>query len=149
LTAGELDQDDPEAEQPICVGIGLIARDGRYLVRQRPPGSAAMPGYWEFPGGKCEPGESAEAAAIRECREETGLEVEVVRLRRVIAYRYPHAWVEMSFYDCVTRPSSAEPDPATGFIWRAVHELPSLQFPGANEPILEELVRESMPASRG
>ena len=55
------------------VGIGLIARDGRYLIRRRPPlPGSPMPGVWEFPGGKCEPGESPEQAAARETLEETG-----------------------------------------------------------------------------
>ncbi len=74
-------ESQPEAEAdgpPIAVGIGLIARSGRYLVRQRPDGTA-MAGYWEFPGGKCEPGEPPEAAVVRECREETGLDVRVRR----------------------------------------------------------------------
>ena len=48
-------------EAPTRVGIGLIGRGGSYLIRLRPPGSA-MAGYWEFPGGKCEPGESPEVA---------------------------------------------------------------------------------------
>ena len=45
---------EPDDERPIRVGIGLISRGGRYLVRQRPAGQI-MAGYWEFPGGKCEP----------------------------------------------------------------------------------------------
>ena len=45
-------------ETPTRVGIGLIGRDGHYLIRQRRPGQI-MAGVWEFPGGKCEPGESA------------------------------------------------------------------------------------------
>ena len=48
------------------VGIGLIGRAGRYLIRQRPAlPSSPMPGFWEFPGGKCNPGESPEQAAVR------------------------------------------------------------------------------------
>ena len=67
---------EPGSETPICVGIALVARDGRYLIRQRPPG-AAMPGVWEFPGGKVEGEESETAALVRECREELGVEVEL------------------------------------------------------------------------
>ena len=46
--------------QPIPVGIGIIRRDDRFLVRQRPEGTVYA-GYWEFPGGKCEPGEDSGA----------------------------------------------------------------------------------------
>ena len=130
------------SERPGRVGIGLIGRDGMYLIRQRPPG-AALPGVWEFPGGKCEPDESPEMAALRECREETGLDVIIVRTRRVVTHRYPHAWVEMTFFDCETADPRAEPGPETGFVWVAADRLSSLTFPGANDAIVAELVEEA------
>jgi mutator protein MutT len=101
-----------------------------------------MAGYWEFPGGKCEPGESPASAAARECREEIGLEVCVGRLRREVTHRYPHAWVRLSYFDCATRVPDAEPDPATEFRWVPAGSLGTLRFPEANEPILIELARE-------
>src|SRR4051795_367155 len=91
--------DSDVLERPLEVGIALVGRSGSYLIRQRPPGTA-MAGYWEFPGGKCEAGESAAAATARECREELGLDVIVGRLRREITHRYPHAWVRLHFFDC-------------------------------------------------
>ncbi|WP_422926259.1 (deoxy)nucleoside triphosphate pyrophosphohydrolase [Singulisphaera sp. PoT] len=130
-----------EQERPVRVGIALVARDGRFLVRQRPPG-AAMPGVWEFPGGKCEPEESAEDATRRECLEEIGIEVELLGLRRRFDHRYPHAWVELSFFDAKTVEPDAEPPSETGFIWVSAAMLSSLVFPGANEAILEDLARE-------
>jgi mutator protein MutT len=108
-----------------------------------------MAGYWEFPGGKCEPGERPEDAAVRECGEELGLTVAIVRLRRVVSHRYPHAWVEMSFFDCVTIDPTAEPDPSTGFRWVRGSELAGLTFPGANEMVLKELARESADTQGG
>jgi mutator protein MutT len=122
---------------PTRVGIGLIARAGRYLVRQRPPG-AVMAGVWEFPGGKCERGESPEAATLRECREETGCDVTVERLRRVVSHRYPHGWIELSFFDC-TLADGAEPADGAGFVWVEAAALQTLTFPGANETVLAEL----------
>jgi 8-oxo-dGTP diphosphatase len=129
-------------ERPLCVGIALVCRRGFSLIRRRPPGTA-MAGYWEFPGGKCAPGETPAAATARECREEIGLEVIVGRLRREITYRYPHAWVHLSYFDCVTADPDAEPDPSTGFRWVAAESLVGLPFPEANEPILIELAREA------
>ena len=70
----------------VKAGIGLIGRDGSFLVRMRPPGTVYA-GYWEFPGGKCEPGESPDVATARECLEEVGLRVVVDRLRARFVHR--------------------------------------------------------------
>ena len=129
-------------EQPIPVGIGIIRRDACFLVRRRPEGSVYA-GYWEFPGGKCEPGESPGAATARECLEETGLTVVVGSLRRITTYRYPHGLVELHFYDCTTAEPAAEPAADSGFVWVRAGELAWRQFPEANEQIVEELVRAS------
>jgi 8-oxo-dGTP diphosphatase len=69
---------DPPGQVPgvihVVAGI-LIDASGRLLLAQRPPGKH-LAGMWEFPGGKCEPGEPAEAALVRELREELGIEAE-------------------------------------------------------------------------
>jgi mutator protein MutT len=131
---------------PIRVGIGLIARSGRYLIRKRPPlPGSPMPGVWEFPGGKCDPGESPEEAARRECREETGLDVVPKSLARTVRHDYPHGRVELHYFHCETADPRAEPDPSTGFVWVEAQRLPSLTFPEANGPILRELAAGARP----
>lgn len=127
-----------DAEQPIPIGIGLIRREDRFLVRRRPEGTVYA-GYWEFPGGKCEPGESPARATRRECYEETGLAVVVGSLRRISTYRYPHGFVELHFFDCITEEPLAEPDADSGFVWIKARELLSLRFPEANEAVLDDL----------
>ena len=134
--------DNHSTESPVRVGIGLIRRGNSYLVRQRPEG-AAMAGYWEFPGGKCEPGESPPEATRRECLEETGLEITLLGLRDTIEFRYPHAWVVMSFFDATVSGDTAAPALGSGFTWKTSAELQSLRFPGANEAILRDLLREA------
>jgi 8-oxo-dGTP diphosphatase len=137
-------------ERPVQVSIGVIARDGRYLIRRRPPlPGSPKPGYWEFPGGKAEPGESPEDAVVRECREEVGVAVRARRLRRVIVHRYPHGLVELSFFDCETADPRAEPPPESGFLWVDARDLPGYTFPGANDPIVAELVAEAEAEARG
>lgn len=130
-------------DESVRVGIGLIGRGGCYLIRRRPPlPGSPMPGVWEFPGGKCEPGESPAEAAARECREETGLSVRVVGLRQFRTHRYPHGMVELHYYDCETDDPAAEPAAGTGFLWVEAGRLPELTFPEANAPILRALAEE-------
>lgn len=127
----------------IRVGIGLIGREGRYLIRRRPPlPGSPMPGFWEFPGGKCHEGETPAETTARECLEEVGVPIVVGRLRRVVSHDYPHGRVELHFFECETADPEAEPAPGTGFVWVAVPELPGFRFPGANEEVVAELVGE-------
>lgn len=130
----------PEGE-PTLVGIGIIRRvpDGRILIRERPAGTVYA-GYWEFPGGKVEPGEAPDQATARECLEETGLAVLPHRLRAVVEHAYPHGFVRLHFFDCSPIDPDAAPDPACR--WVAPAELPSYRFPEANEAILAELAAE-------
>jgi 8-oxo-dGTP diphosphatase len=128
-------------DSPVPVGIGIIRRGDRFLVRQRPVGTVYA-GYWEFPGGKCEPGEDPARATARECFEETGLKVVVGPLRRVTTYRYPHGLVELFFHDCTTAHPTADPAAGSGFQWVQAGELLALRFPEANQAILEELACE-------
>ena len=132
---------DQPPETPTRVGVGLVRRGDRFLVRQRPEGSA-LAGLWEFPGGKCQPGEATDDATRRECREELGIDVRVVGLRRVVGFRYPHDRVELYYHDCVTCDPAAQPGPGTGFRWVAASGFRSLAFPEANGPILDDLARE-------
>jgi 8-oxo-dGTP diphosphatase len=130
----------PPTSEPgiVHVGIGLIQRGDRFLVRQRPEGTVYA-GYWEFPGGKCEPGETPAEATARECLEETGLAVVVGPLRRVTNHEYRHGRVKLFFFECATADPSAEPPTELGCRWIHARELLLLQFPEANEAILEEL----------
>jgi 8-oxo-dGTP diphosphatase len=131
------DNDEPALK----AGIGLIGRGGRFLVRMRPAGTVYA-GFWEFPGGKCEPGELPAQTVERECLEETGLRVAVGRLRHRTRYRYPHGLVELHFYDCTPEDKSAEPAAESGFRWAAAAELATLRFPEANEAVVHELATD-------
>jgi 8-oxo-dGTP diphosphatase len=75
----------------------IVGPDGRVLLAQRPPGKAYA-GYWEFPGGKLEAGETPRHALDRELREELGLTVRHAVPWLVQRYRYPHAHVELHFF---------------------------------------------------
>ena len=129
------------AESPTRVAIALVRRGNRFLVGTRPEG-LPLAGCREFPGGKCEPGEAADEAARRECMEETGLDVVTGSLRRVVRHAYPHALVELYYWDCEPADSGGEPDPGSGYVWVEASKLAGLNFPEANAPVLESLGRE-------
>ena len=107
------------ADRPItAVAVGILRRrDGQVLFAQRPPGKVYA-GYWEFPGGKIEPGESALDALVRELDEELG--IRVTSATEWIAQRhvYPHAHVELRFF--LVNAWDGEPDAREGqrFAWQ-------------------------------
>ena len=78
------------------VAAVLFRADGSYLLAQRPEGKAYA-GYWEFPGGKVEPGESLEQAIGREIREELGLEISAAYSWLTRTHVYAHAAVRLHF----------------------------------------------------
>jgi 8-oxo-dGTP diphosphatase len=129
------------ADRPTQVGIAVVRRADRFLVGQRPSGTVYA-GYWEFPGGKCEPAEDPASAAGRECLEETGLRVVVERLRRTVTHRYQHGLVELYFFDCRAENDTAQPTAGSGYCWVRAEDLSALRFPEANEVIVDELARE-------
>lgn len=79
----------------VAVGI-LVGDDGRYLLTTRPPGKVYA-GYWEFPGGKLEAGETVEQALRRELQEEIGVTIGQVEVWREQVVDYPHALVRLHF----------------------------------------------------
>ena len=82
----------------INVVAAIIMKDGRIFATQR--GYGDYKDWWEFPGGKIEPGETPEEALVREIREELHAEIEVVRLVDTVQYDYPKFHMEMSCYLC-------------------------------------------------
>jgi len=82
----------------VRVAAAVIVRaDGAVLLAQRPPGKP-FAGYWEFPGGKLEPGETPADALVRELHEELGLRVRSPCPWLVQEFVYPHAHVELNFF---------------------------------------------------
>jgi len=82
---------------PVDVAVGvLLDREGRFLLTSRPAGKVYA-GYWEFPGGKLEAGETVEAALKRELHEEIGIEIGAVQPWRVEIVDYEHARVRLHF----------------------------------------------------
>jgi 8-oxo-dGTP diphosphatase len=87
---------------PVEVAVGVLierdahGREGRFLLTSRPDGKPYA-GYWEFPGGKLEAGESVEQALARELHEELGIHIGGAERWKVEVFDYPHALVRLNF----------------------------------------------------
>ena len=86
------------AMKTVEVVAAIIVRDGRVFATQR--GYGAWKDWWEFPGGKIEPGESPEAALVREIREELSAEIVVDRFLTTVEWDYPEFHLKMHCYLC-------------------------------------------------
>src|SRR5215216_3212040 len=125
--------------RPVCTACGqvvyldpklavavLIALDGRILLGKRGPGSRE-PGKWSFPAGFVERGERVEQAAVREAREETGLDVVVGDL--VGLYSSDGETVVLAVYEATSVGEPRAGDDLTEVGWFAASDLPELAFP--------------------
>ena len=120
----------------VRVAIAVVEQDGRFLVGRRSKGTD-LAGHAEFPGGKIQHGESASQAARRECLEETGLSVVIVRQLETVSYRYDYGELELEFFLCRTELDDCTPH--APFRWVDRSELASLNFPDANSSVVQYL----------
>jgi 8-oxo-dGTP diphosphatase len=129
---------EPGAARPEhAVAAALVIRGARVLVQTRPEGRS-WPGWWEFPGGKVEAGESVLACAERECLEELGLPVRALAPLHAVRWETPGALVHVTFVLCEPHAESDEPRPLEGqrLQWASAEELPALTFLPANASLL-------------
>jgi len=122
----------------LVVTAAVIEERGRYLVTRRQQG-VHLEGYWEFPGGKCEPGEPLDACLRRELVEELGCDATIGEELLAVTHEYPDRVIELHFVECRL---TSEPTPLLGqnMRWVARDELPSLQFPPADDELIALLM---------
>jgi mutator protein MutT len=123
--------------EKITATAAVVERGGRLLVTRRGPG-VHLEGYWEFPGGKCEPGESDDACLSRELAEELGVTVTASRLLLCVSHEYQDRTIELRFFACEI---AGDPAPLLDqeIRWVTRSELETLQFPPADEELLRSL----------
>jgi 8-oxo-dGTP diphosphatase len=131
---------EPAPPLVLVAAVVLVDADGRVLLAQRPDGKS-MAGLWEFPGGKVDPGETPEAALIRELREELGIDVAASCLApyTFASHAYPDFHLLMPLYVC--RKWSGIPLAREGqrLAWVRPARLVDYAMPPADKPLVAML----------
>jgi mutator protein MutT len=124
----------------IVVTAAVIEQHGAFLVTRRPAGTH-LAGTWEFPGGKCDVGESLLACLQRELREELAAAAEIGHEIHTTTHEYPDRRIELHFLSCRLL---SEPSAALGqeMRWVARADLQTLEFPPADTELIRLLVSD-------
>jgi 8-oxo-dGTP diphosphatase len=122
------------------VAVALVDADGRVLLAQRPEGKA-MAGLWEFPGGKIHPGESPEAALIREIKEELDIDVTEACLApfTFASHRYESFHLLMPLYVCRRWKGTLRAVEGQTLAWVRPIKLGDYPMPPADKPLVAML----------
>ena len=126
----------------IVVAAAVIRRGDEYFVTRRHAG-VHLEGYWEFPGGKCDEGETLEQCLVREIREELDVAIRVGAELLAVTHEYPERVVELRFFEGELE---GTPRPMLGQEMRWVDRegLASLPFPPADAELLALLRRQAV-----
>ena len=124
----------------IEVSAGLVFRNGRLLITQRHADSH-LGGYWEFPGGKREPGETFQQCLVRELMEELGVRVSVGELFDEVTHCYPGKTIHLKFFLCQMEKGEPEALDCAAIKWICRTELDEHSFPPADQRVLNKLRR--------
>ncbi len=127
-----------DAMKVIEVAAGLIAHEGRYLITRRKAG-VHLGGFWEFPGGKREPGETLEECLHRELWEELNVTINVPIPFQTVRHEYPEKTVELHFFCCRIESGEASARDCAEFRWVYPHEMAAFEFPSADQAIINAL----------
>ena len=124
----------------LVVACALVDADRRVLIAQRPQGKT-FAGLWEFPGGKLEPGETPEAALIRELDEELGISTKEACLAPLTFVSYPYETIHllMPLYVCRKWQGQPQAREHTALKWVRPQALRDYPMPPADEPLIAPL----------
>lgn len=124
------------------VTAAVIEQDGKILIAQRRKGST-LAGKWEFPGGKIEPGETAEVCLKRELKEEFGIDAEVEKFIMASQFRYCLVPIELLAYRVKHICGNFKINEHDQIRWVSPSELGSYDFMPADKPIVKLLAKNS------
>lgn len=122
----------------INVVAAAIEKDGKIFCAQRPKGKS-LGGFWEFPGGKLEEGESEEQALLREIQEEFNAEIEIIEFINEASYEYDFGTVTMKTFLCKLLSDQLDLLEHQDSLWLSPNELSSLNWAPVDRPAVELL----------
>jgi len=123
----------------IDAAIALVTRDNKLLVCQR-KSDDTFGGFWEFPGGKCEVGETLEQCLERELREELAIAARPIARLTTVEHDYAHALVRLHPFVCEHLDGEVQHLECQASIWIDPTALRDYCFPPANETLIEEAI---------
>ena len=138
-----VDADQPRSTDRslVQVAVGVLVRaDDAFLLTSRPDGKAYA-GYWEFPGGKLEAGETVEQALLRELQEEIGITIQNCNLWKTERIDYPHALVQLNFCKVTQWSGELQMLESQSFAWQQLPVMVQPVLPGTL-PVLQWLAQE-------
>jgi len=123
----------------IDAAIAIVVRDGKILICQRKENDS-FGGYWEFPGGKREKGETLEQALAREMQEELAIRVQPLHAFAPVVHDYKTAVVTLYPFLCHLESGEPQLIECQAAHWIAPPELRNYRFPPANEGLIEAVI---------
>ena len=137
-----------EKTKIVEVAAAVLQRpDNSFLLAQRPP-DKIWAGYWEFPGGKIEPGETPYHALVRELREELGITVTTAYPWLTRVFAYPHATVRLNFFRVMAWNGELHPHEGQEFAWQSPAALRYLRANGGDSATVSPMLPANTPILR-
>jgi A/G-specific adenine glycosylase len=120
------------------VSVAIVVDGDRFYIQER-PSKGHLGGMWEFPGGKSEAGETPEHTLLRECKEELGVGIGILKKLAVVHHAYSHFKIHMSVFICRLIGETINQPEGRPFRWITVEQLEDYPFPGANHKFFPRL----------
>jgi 8-oxo-dGTP diphosphatase len=123
----------------VDVALAIVLRGSRVLIARR-KSTGAFAGFWEFPGGKREPGETIEECLHRELWEELAIRAKPVMSLPPIVHDYPQVQVRLHPYLCLHEAGEPQLIQCQALRWVEPRDLHHFEFPEANAPLIEQII---------
>ncbi|WP_127959476.1 8-oxo-dGTP diphosphatase MutT [Serratia microhaemolytica] len=123
----------------LTIAVGIICNAQQQILITRRAAGTHLAGFWEFPGGKVEPGESVEQALSRELQEEVGITPQQPTRLNVTEHQFDDRTVTLNFYLVNAWSGNAYNREGQQMCWVHRHQLSQYQFPAANQAVIELL----------